>query len=115
YNGGQVRMEVEDLYHPLIQEAVANSMYAEGGTLVTGSNASGKSTFLKNIAVNAILAQTIVTCTCSSYHAPFFRVMTSMALRDDLSGGESYFIVEIKSLKRILDESKKKVPLLCII
>ena len=41
--------------------------------------------------------------------------MTSMALRDDLSGGESYFIVEIRSLKRILDESKKEEPLLCII
>lgn len=41
--------------------------------------------------------------------------MTSMALRDDLSGGESYFIVEIRSLKRILDESRKQEPLLCII
>lgn len=38
-----------------------------------------------------------------------------MALRDDLTGGESYFIVEIKSLKRILDESQKEQPLLCII
>ena len=38
-----------------------------------------------------------------------------MALRDDLSGGESYFIVEIRSLKRILDESRKQEPLLCII
>ena len=43
------------------------------------------------------------------------KVMTSMALRDDLSGGESYFIVEIRSLKRILDESRKQEPLLCII
>ena len=42
-------------------------------------------------------------------------MMTSMALRDDLSGGESYFIVEIRSLKRIIDESKKEEPLLCII
>lgn len=38
-----------------------------------------------------------------------------MALRDDIESGESYFIVEIKSLKRILDESKKPEPLLCII
>ena len=41
--------------------------------------------------------------------------MTSMALRDDLQGGESYFIVEIKSLKRILAEAEKGQPLLCII
>ena len=115
YTGGSAFMETEDLYHPLIAEAVANSVRLEGGTLVTGSNASGKSTFLKNLAINAILAQTVVTCTCSAYRAPFLKVMTSMALRDNLYGGDSYFIVEIKSLKRILDESIKKEPLLCII
>lgn len=108
-------MQVEDLYHPLLTEAVANSFQVSGGTLVTGSNASGKSTFLKNVAMNSILAQTLGTCTCSSYRAPFLKVMTSMALRDDIESGESYFIVEIKSLKRILDESKKPEPLLCII
>lgn len=115
YEGGPVEMDVTDLYHPLICEPVANSISAKGGILVTGSNASGKSTFLKNIAINAILAQTIGTCVCSSYRAPFFRVLTSMALRDDLSEGDSYFIVEIKSMKRILDESQKNVPMLCII
>ena len=111
----KAELQVEDLYHPLIAEPVANSMRASGGILVTGSNASGKSTFLKNIAINTILAQTVCTCTCSKYRAPFMKVMTSMALRDDLSGGESYFMVEIRSLKRILDESKKPEPLLCII
>lgn len=115
YEGGAAKLCVEDLYHPLICEAVANSITIEGGTLVTGSNASGKSTFLKNLAINSILAQTLYTCTCSSYKAPLLKVMTSMALRDDLGGGESYFIVEIKSLKRILDESEKQEPLLCII
>lgn len=110
-----VRLKTEDLYHPLIQEPVANSIEAETGVLITGSNASGKSTFLKNIAINSILAQTVLICTCSCYEAPFLKVMTSMALRDDLSGGESYFIVEIRSLKRILDESTKGEPLLCII
>lgn len=112
---GHISLEAEDLYHPLIHEAVANSILADSGILVTGSNASGKSTFLKNIAINSILAQTVLTCTCYSYRAPFLKVMTSMALRDDLSGGESYFIVEIRSLKRILDESKKQEPMLCII
>ncbi len=110
-----VRLLAEDMYHPLIQTPVANSIQMERGILITGSNASGKSTFLKNLAVNSILAQTVLTCTCASYQAPFLKVMTSMALRDDLSGGESYFIVEIRSLKRILDESRKEEPFLCII
>lgn len=111
----EIAMDVQDLYHPVISEPVANSICARGGTLVTGSNASGKSTFLKITAINAVMAQTLYTCTCTSYEAPYLKVMTSMALRDDLDGGESYFIVEIKSLKRILDECEKREPLLCVI
>lgn len=110
-----VSMEVKNLYHPLIPEPVANSISVSGGTLITGSNASGKSTFLKNIAINAILSQTIYTCTASEYRADMVKVMTSMALRDDLQGGESYYIVEIKSIKRILDEAAKGAPFLCIV
>lgn len=112
---GKAYLKVENLYHPLLSHPVANSIEAENGILVTGSNASGKSTFLKNIAVNTILAQTIYTATASEYQAPYFKVMTSMALRDDLERGESYFIVEIRSLKRILDETEKEGCLLCII
>lgn len=111
----EAEMETEDLYHPLITNPVANSICAKGGILVTGSNASGKSTFLKNIAINAILAQTVYTCTAALYRASFFKVMTSMALRDDLESGESYYIVEIRSLKRILEEAEKQGNLLCII
>ena len=112
---GKAYLKVENLFHPLLSHPVANSIEAENGILVTGSNASGKSTFLKNIAVNTILAQTIYTVTASEYQAPYFKVMTSMALRDDLERGESYFIVEIRSLKRILDETEKEGCLLCII
>ena len=108
-------LHVENLYHPLLSQPVANSIEASKGILVTGSNASGKSTFLKNIAVNTILSQTIYTATATACQAPYFKVMTSMALRDDLERGESYFIVEIRSLKRILDEAEKEGCLLCII
>ncbi|MDO4294423.1 MAG: hypothetical protein Q4C65_14530 [Eubacteriales bacterium] len=101
-------LEITRLYHPLLTDPVKNDIRAERGVLLTGSNASGKSTFLKAVAVNAILAQTVHTCCADRYRAPFSRVLTSMALRDDLGNGESYFIVEIKALKRILDESLKK-------
>ena len=67
-----------------------NSIRADRGVLLTGSNASGKSTFLKMVAVNAVLAQTIHTCTAESYHAPVFRIFSSMALRDSIKNGESY-------------------------
>ena len=110
-----VFMEADELFHPLIRKPVPNSIHGSGGVLVTGSNASGKSTFLKAVALNAILAQTIHTCGAKKYRAPFFKILTSMALRDDLEKDESYFIVEIRSLKRILDETKEEIPVLCII
>lgn len=108
-------LDVENLYHPLILEPVANSIKTTQAVLVTGSNASGKSTFLKMVAINAILAQTIHTCIATECKMSYFRVMTSMALRDDLESKESYYIVEIKSLKRILDSAKEETPLLCIV
>lgn len=96
-------MEMAQGYHPLLSEPVKNSISADRGVLLTGSNASGKSTFLKTVAVNVILAQSIHTCTADRFRAQFFRVYSSMALRDDIESGESYYIVEIKALKRILD------------
>lgn len=110
-----VFLEVKELYHPLLEEPVANSIQMRQGVLITGSNASGKSTFLKTIAINTILSQTIVTSIARSYRASFFKVMTSMALRDNLTGGESYYMVEIRSLKRILEECKKEGAVLCIV
>ncbi|WP_027218401.1 MutS-related protein [Butyrivibrio fibrisolvens] len=97
-----------DLYHPCMKNPVVNSITADKGVLITGSNASGKSTFLKTSAIAAVMAQTIHTVTGSSYKAPIYRIYSSMALRDDLAGGDSYYIVEIKSLKRILDAAASK-------
>ena len=105
------------LYHPLLQEAVANDLNAKKGVLLTGSNASGKSTFLRAVAVNALLSQTVHTCAAASYEAPFYRIYSSMSLRDDLAGGDSYYMVEIKSIKRIIDHvgQKNERPVLCFV
>ncbi len=92
-----------NLYHPLIENAVPNSIDSDNGVLITGSNASGKSTFLKCCGINTILAQTIHTVLGEGYRAPLYRVYSSMALKDDIFEGDSYYIVEIKSIKRILD------------
>lgn len=100
-------------YHPLIKNPVKNGIATYKGVLLTGSNASGKSTFLKMVAINGILAQTIHTCPADRYCAPFYHIYSSMALRDDMSAGESYYIVEIKALKRILDAGAK--PILCFV
>ena len=109
-------LELREMYHPLLAEPVKNSIYTAKGVLVTGSNASGKSTFLRGMALNALLAQTVHTCTAEGYSAPMYRIFTSMSLRDDLESGESYYMVEIRALNRILDEAARDgSPVLCCV
>ena len=105
----------EELIHPYLEHPVPAAIDAESSVLITGSNASGKSTFIKSAAINAILAQTIYTVCAKRYQASFFKVYTSMALADNLFANESYYIVEIKSLKRILDAAKGEIPVLCFV
>lgn len=108
-------IDFEQLYHPLVENPVSSSLHTENGILVTGSNASGKSTFIKSVAINQILGQSIFTTCAKFYKASFFNIYTSMALKDDVLKNESYYIVEIKSLKRIIDKSKAKIPTLCFV
>lgn len=105
----------QGLRHPLLKDAVPNSIIWNGNALITGSNASGKSTFIKALAVNCILAQTIHTCFAQTFTLCKARVMSSMAIRDDIMEGESYFIAEIKSLKRILDVAQERGAVLCFV
>lgn len=111
------RIAIEGLYHPLVQHPVKNDLVTGKCMLLTGSNASGKSTFIKAVAINVLFAQTIHTVLAGSYDACFFRLYSSMALRDDILSKESYFIVEIKSLKRIFTalETASEVPVLCFV
>ena len=106
---------MENGYHPLIVRPVKNGIHAEQGVLLTGSNASGKSTFLKTVAINAVFAQTIHTCMADRFRSALYQLYSSMALRDDLGAGESYYIVEIKALKRILDAAKEGGRVLCFV
>ncbi|MDR2889820.1 MAG: hypothetical protein LBV33_08305 [Lachnospiraceae bacterium] len=104
------------LYHPFLTDPVKNNLRVNRSILLTGSNASGKSTFLKTVALNAILAQTIHTCTASSYKTGFFHIATSMSLRDDILKGDSYYMAEIKSMKRLTDMAKEaRFPVLILV
>jgi DNA mismatch repair ATPase MutS len=99
----------------MITHPVANDLKTSAPILITGSNASGKSTYIKTAALCAILAQTICVTTAHSYRASAFRIYSSMAVTDNLNAGESYYIVEIKSLKRIFDAAGSNNKILCVI
>ena len=106
---------MEEIAHPLIENPVGNTLDLKRSCLITGSNASGKSTFIKAVAVNAILAQSIHTCEAGKFVMPRSRVITSMAVKDDIMEGESYFIREIRYLRRILDSLDREKTTLCAI
>ena len=98
------KVDFQDIYHLLLSDPISNTGTINNDSIITGSNASGKSTFIKALAVNGILAQTIFTCTAKEFSTRFSLVISSMAVRDNVSEGDSYFVTEIKSLKRIIDK-----------
>ncbi|MCR5747514.1 MAG: hypothetical protein K6G03_07380 [Lachnospiraceae bacterium] len=113
------RLEINGLYHPLLIKAVPSDIVtSDKGVLITGSNASGKSTFLRSVGLAAILGQSIATVTASSYKAPGFIIMSSMSISDDILEGDSYYMAEIKSVKRIIDVCRTdgaKSAILCFV
>jgi hypothetical protein len=122
FSGGKPFAEARGVVHPLLRDPVPNDFATEKSILITGSNASGKSTYLKAAAVCAILAQSLCVTTARRWRASAFRILTSMAVTDDLAAGESYYIAEIKSLRRIFtvsesrnDEGAAKMPVLAVV
>jgi hypothetical protein len=108
-------VSMEQIYHPLIEDPVCNTVRLDNACIITGSNASGKSTYIKAVALNVILGQNINTCMAKEMIIPNAKVVTSMAVRDDLMAGESYYIKEIKYLKRIIKNLSQERAIICII
>lgn len=89
--------------HPLVAHAVSNSVELDGpGLLVTGSNMSGKTTFSRSVALNAVLAQTIFTCTAARYRAPMLAVRSSIGREDNLLDGRSYYLAEVERIGELI-------------
>jgi DNA mismatch repair ATPase MutS len=108
-------IEFQDVYHPLIENAISNNIEIANSILLTGSNASGKSTFLKMLCVNCILAQTIHTCTSKKANVRLQYIYSSMKLEDSIEKGESYYMAEIRGIKRMLDVSENNKKVICFV
>ena len=82
--------------HPLLRDARTNEidLPSRRGIVITGSNMSGKTTLLRALGVNVILAQTIHTCVASRFVCPPLVVRTAIALSDSLLDGKSYYLTE---------------------
>ncbi|MEX2476863.1 MAG: MutS family DNA mismatch repair protein [Gracilimonas sp.] len=113
-----VLYSARDLGHPLIpdHERVANDFEVEKDKdlfLITGSNMAGKSTFLRTVGINQVLAFSGAPVNASSLKTNLFRLFTSINVKDSLEGGLSHFYAEVRRLRTLLDEleSENKLPL----
>ncbi|HEY8782967.1 MAG TPA: hypothetical protein VIM16_15180 [Mucilaginibacter sp.] len=107
-----LQMDLKDMFHPLIYNCVPNSISTrtDEGVLITGSNMSGKTTFIRSIAINTLLAQTIYTTCTREYKAPLLKIQTSIRTNDDMSENKSYFQVEALSILDIINQSGGDEP-----
>ena len=95
------------IYHPLLADPVANDVTFEKNMVISGDNASGKSTYLKMVAINCILAQGLGFAYGDSLELSYGHVMTSMDVSDDIEVGDSYFITESKTILRMIESLEK--------
>lgn len=104
--GKSSSIQTEGLYHPLVSNAVDNDLIFDNDILLTGSNAAGKSTFMKALGINVIISNGLNTSTSTKFKYNPGKVISSMDISDSVLEGDSYFISEVKALKRIVDEIK---------
>ena len=107
--------DIKGMIHPLNSQPVSNDIAVKRGIILTGSNASGKSTFLKTCGLNVIFAQNFGFALAKEYCGPIVRLYSSMSISDDITKRDSFFVAEAKSLKRICDATKEFDNVFCLI
>lgn len=113
-----VIFEADNISHPLIplDAVVSNSIKIHKATgIITGSNMSGKTTFMRTIGVNCILAYAGAPVCANKMIVSNMKIFTSMRVQDDVSKGISTFYAEVLRIKQIIEYSYKNEPMLVLI
>jgi ABC-type multidrug transport system fused ATPase/permease subunit len=116
----QLNISATGLGHPLIspEECVANDFSIGNGPtvlIITGANMAGKSTFLRTIGINLILALNGSSVSAKTFSCPVISLRTGMRTADSLKDHQSYFYAELDRLKGIMDELRRDIPLLILL
>lgn len=113
-------LSARDMGHPLLrgQERVVNDMHMDGRQsimIITGANMAGKSTFLRSVGVNVVLALSGAPVCASAFQCPLMEMRSGMRTADSLKEHQSYFYAELDRLKSIIDDLRAGKPLLILL
>ncbi|MCL1925064.1 MAG: hypothetical protein FWF50_05720 [Defluviitaleaceae bacterium] len=109
------KITAELLTHPLIEKPISNSIKLDGIAIVSGSNMSGKTTFLRTIGTNLVLFYAGAPVFAKSFEAPKLSILTSMRITDNLEENISTFYAELIRIEKIIKKRKENVPMLFLI
>jgi DNA mismatch repair ATPase MutS len=113
-------IEAHDLGHPLIpeDENISNDVSIGNSQtimIITGANMAGKSTFLRSLGVNLVLALSGSVVCAKSLHCPVINIRTGMRTADSLKEHQSYFYAELNRLKVIMEDLRSDKPLVILL
>lgn len=102
------RLSFQDAYHPLILNCISNSLTVDDkSVLLTGSNMAGKTTFIRVIAINCLLAQTINTAFARTFKMQPMFIFSAIRIADDILNNRSYYFQEVLTIKHMIEVSEK--------
>ncbi|MBI9011606.1 MAG: hypothetical protein JEZ08_05190 [Clostridiales bacterium] len=108
-------LSIEKSYNILINNCVTNNVEINNSIVITGSNMGGKSSYLRQVGINIILAQALCFSTSLKHEGGFFTVLSSISLNDDIEIGKSYFMKEAEAIQRMLEVQQEKYNTLLLI
>lgn len=105
------KISAAEIYHPLIVDCVPNSIsVGDKSILLTGSNMSGKTSFIRTIGINIITGLTINTCFAESMTFPRTRIYSAIRISDDLMNDKSYYFEEVLTIKEMIQHAANEKP-----
>jgi hypothetical protein len=105
-NGNRV-LDAKEMYHPLIPFCISNSIRVNHKSiLLTGSNMSGKTSFIRTIGINVLTGLTINTCFAEQFSVSRLKMFSAIRISDDLMNDKSYYFEEVLTIKEMIDKSQ---------
>lgn len=109
YSENPQELIAEGVYHPMIYDAVDNDLrVSTKSVLITGSNMSGKTSFIRTIGINLITGNVLNTCFAKNFCTPTdMKIASAIHTVDNLMEGKSYFLREVEQVKQLIEDSQQ--------